>query len=196
MEQFFIETETMSISKEAPAEDAVGKFAVVTSADELVEQFKKDQLRVLIASARGKANKGDESMSIKKLAFEAFKLMTKLASEKKKPVEKKEPRVTKVSQARDLLNEKGTIKKEDLAAAIGHDNANCHTMISILKNSARTKEPMYVAYNKATTEYTLCKTKEDMVKMEEGFVKAAIDVKAKADADAKAAAAKKETDSK
>ena len=61
-------------------------------------------------------------------------------------------------------------------------------MISILKNSARTKEPMYVAYNKATTEYTLCKTKEDMAKMEEGFVKAAIDVKAKADADAKAAA--------
>lgn len=202
MEQFFINADTMECFKEAP-EGAKGSFAVVTSADELVDQFgKKEQLQKLIANVRGKELKGDESKSLKKLAFECFKLMTAPPAAAKPAAEKKPPKITKVSIARQVLGDKGTILKKDLAEAVGHDLANCHTMISILKNPTRTKDHLFVAYNKATTEYTLCKTKEEMVEMETEFTQDIADTKAvleqrkkdEKEAKAKAAEEKKAAD--
>ena len=193
MEQFFINSDTLEVFKEAPT-DVKGNFAVVTSAEELVDQFgDKTKMQKLISNVRGKALKGDEQKSLKKLAIECFKLMTTPEAEKKAPKEKKPPKVTKVSIARRVLGDKGTILKKDLAEAVGHDLSNCHTMISILKNASRTKEPLFVAYNKSTTEYTLCKTKEEMVEKEEGFTKAIADSQAQANLDKKA---KKEADDK
>jgi len=196
MTQFFVNADEMTAIKEV-TEDAVGNFAVITKADELLETFpKKEDLIKLRTSIRGKEAKGDQNKSAKKLAFEIFEQMGKDPKPEKKAKEKKPPKITKVSMARDILLEKTTIKKADLAEAIGHDLQNCHTMISILKNAKRTKKPLYVSYNKATTEYTLQETEEEMIAANAEFDKAISETKKKAGDEKKAAADKKAADKK
>lgn len=196
-QQFFVNADDLSVVKTVP-EDTTAKFAMVSSVEELMEQFDKDQLKLIIAGVRGKANNGDNTKSQKKLAFEIFKMVTE-PKKKAAAKENKPAKVTKVSLAREVLNEKKTISKEDLAKAVGHDLANCHTMISILKSPTRSKNPLFVAYNKATSMYTLCSSQDEMVKMEKTFEKenaAAKEAAEKADKAKKEAAAKEKADKK
>lgn len=192
MNEFIINAETMEIVKEV-AENATGKFLVITKADELVEQLDKDTLVKLRTGIRGKEAKGDLTKSAKKLAFECWTEMNKPEKEKKAPKKKGPAKVTKVSIAREVLKAKGTISKKDLAEAVGHDLQNCHTMISILKNPTRTKDPLFVSYDKASTMYTLHETKEAMDEATTVAVQAAVDAKAKVEAGKKANAEEKKT---
>lgn len=185
MKQFFVNSDTMTAVKEVE-EGNEGNFAVITTVDGLTESFDKEKLVELRTSVRGKVAKGDKNKSAKKLAFEIFEQITKPEKEKKKAKEKKPAKITKVSMARKILTDKITVKKADLAEAIGHDLQNCHTMISILKNVKRTKEPMFVSYNKSTTEYTLHETEDEMVEADKKMAEAQEGAKAKAEADEKA----------
>jgi len=193
MKQFFVNADTMVAVKEVE-EDAEGNFAVITKPDELIESFEKEKLIALRTNIRGKEAKGDQNKSAKKLAFEICEQMGKDPKPAAKTKEKKPPKVTKVSMAREILAEKGTIKKADLAEAIGHDLQNCHTMISILKNAKRTKEPLFVSYNKATTEYTLHETEKEMIETQNDYALAIAKAKTKADAEKKAKADTKSTE--
>ena len=67
------------------------------------------------------------------------------------PKEKKE---TKAQILRRVLAAAGSMSQKDLAAAVGSDIRNTHTMVAILGNEKRTKEPVKIAYDKATKTYT------------------------------------------
>lgn len=159
--QFVVNATDMSFYKEVP-EGQEGKFAVISNVDELADQFDKDSLITLRTNLRGKPAAGDAKKSAKKLAFECFKEATKEktpAAEKKETAPKKP---TKTNLAREILKEKGVISRKDLAEAIGHDESNCHTMMSILKNPKRTKDPVWNLFDKASGTYTIYEDEDSM----------------------------------
>ena len=75
-------------------------------------------------------------------------------SGKKDKKEQKEKKKTKADIARETLQEKVTMTQAELAAACGSDTRNTHTMISIMKNPQRTKDPVEILYNKHDKTYT------------------------------------------
>jgi len=151
--EFLIEAASMKVVEKAEGE---GKFALISSPDDLAAQFEKADLVKLRTNLRGKAAEADEKKSVKKLAGECFMAMDK-GGEKKKSAAKKDKAPKKPSKMDTIvatLQEKKTITRPELAAIIGSDEANTHTMISILKSPKRTKEPILVDYDKGTKTYT------------------------------------------
>lgn len=190
---FVVNANGMTASAETP-EDAKGKFTVISSADQLVDQFDKPQLILLRENIRGKKAKADEGKSLKKLAFECFQEALKDKKAPKTKKEAKERKPSKVGMAKKILAEKSVIGRKELGDAIGHDEKSVHVMMSILKNSTRTKEPIFSSYNKDTAEYTVHPTKEAM---DEAIQQNALEAQQKKDADkaekeAEKAAKKKE----
>lgn len=127
----------------------------------------KEQLIQLRTDLRGKEAKGDDKKSMRKLSYEIFAEVfkeKKPAAEKAKK-EKKEKKPTKMGMIREILGN-GPMDKATLAEMIGSDAPNTNTMISILKNPTRTKDPIFVTYNKATQVYTMYADAEAQEKAE------------------------------
>ncbi len=75
MKQFFINVEQMQCYNKMP-KNTIGKYVMVTSAEELLEQFPHiEKLRKLTRNVREKRFKGDTNKFKKKLALDCFNLM-------------------------------------------------------------------------------------------------------------------------
>lgn len=161
---FFIEKESMKI---VPDADAVGEgFVEIQAKGQLISDYDKEQLLQIRASVFGKNAPVDAKKSAQKIADEIWDEVhkgedtTPSNPEQKTdepesiPAEPKEKKETKAQILRRVLKEKGTMTQKDLAEAIGSDTRNTHTMVAILRNPKRTKEPVDVIYNKEEKTYT------------------------------------------
>jgi len=65
------------------------------------------------------------------------------------------PKVTKVSIIRAMFKDKGAWTREEIMSRTGFDSRNAHTAMNILKNAARTKNPLNFIYDRKTQTYKL-----------------------------------------
>jgi hypothetical protein len=83
--------------------------------------------------------------------------MAKKQAVKKAAKVSKEKKPTKFGKLREMFKQRKTWSAKDLMKGSGFDAQNLRTAISILKNKARTKEPIVADYDKDKQTYTLVK---------------------------------------
>jgi len=161
--EFFVESSTFKIYPEPP-EDAEGEFVHISSVEDLTNVFKKLDLQKAMVQMKGREVASDMKKSAKKLAFEIYEATTgggkKSSGGEAKPPKEKKP--SKIGKLREMLTEKGTATKEELAEFSGYDKPNTHTAISILKNPKRTKVPVFTSYDRRIETYFVHETEPEM----------------------------------
>jgi hypothetical protein len=70
-------------------------------------------------------------------------------------VDKKDPKVTKMSIIREMFQEQASWSREEIMSRTGFDAKNAHAAMNILKNPNRTKNPLNFAYDRKTQTYKL-----------------------------------------
>lgn len=161
---FYFNNQSYNIVPDPDAEADPGNFTQVKTVEELMS-VPKESLMKIHASAFGRPSlPGDSKKSAKKLAVEIFAELERSdgaqvadGEEKPKrtrtPKEPKEKKPSKMDRIREIVQERGVIAKAELAELIGSDEQNTHTMISIMKNAKRTKDPVEIAYDKKQKLY-------------------------------------------
>lgn len=158
VKEIFVKKGTMEVFQDVPEKEE-GKFFLCSKADQLASEFNKDELIKMMVGIKGRVAANDKKKSLKKLAFECFAAATENKLGKKAATPRKESKLAKLRVA--LIVGK-TITKEKLSEIAGYDIANTHTAMSILKNPARTKDPIFYTYDKAKKAYTIFGSKKDM----------------------------------
>jgi hypothetical protein len=78
-----------------------------------------------------------------------------IARIKKVLPKKDEQKVSKVSIIRSMFEDKGAWTREEIMSRTGFDARNAHAAMNILKNAARTKNPIIFTYDRKTRTYEL-----------------------------------------
>ena len=95
---------------------------------------------------------------IKKILPQKEEVQKKAEDKEKAGIkERAEGKVSKVSIIRSMFEEKESWTREEIMSRTGFDARNAHAAMNILKNAARTKEPLYFTYDRKTQTYELVK---------------------------------------
>jgi hypothetical protein len=96
-------------------------------------------------------NSKTEGKKIKK-----FESKAKAIERLKKMLPKNDGRkVSKVSIIRSMFEDKGAWTRDEIMSRTGFDSRNAHAAMNVLKNEARTKNPLNLTYDRKTQTYEL-----------------------------------------
>jgi hypothetical protein len=96
-------------------------------------------------------NSMGEGKKIKKFESKA----KAIARVKKLLAENKPGKVSKVSIIRSMFEDKGSWTRQEIMSRTGFDARNAHAAMNVLKNAARTKDPINFTYDRKTQTYEL-----------------------------------------